>query len=89
MKNQELLKLLEQVHEEIGRVKDIDQDDRELLTHLSTDIQSLLGHPGQVREQEPQLGGRLQQAIDRFQVSHPTLTSTLSQLSAVLGNAGI
>lgn len=89
MKNEELLKLLERVHEEIGRVEDIDEDGRELLTHLSADIQSLLGRPDQVREPEPLLGGRLQESIDRFQASHPTLTNTLSQLSAVLSNAGI
>jgi hypothetical protein len=89
MKNQELLKLLEQFHNEIGLVENIDEDDRELLTHLAADIQSLLERSGQGNEPEPLPGGRLQEAIDRFQISHPTLTNTLSQLSAVLGNAGI
>jgi hypothetical protein len=89
MKNKELLKLLEQVHNEIGQVEDIDEDSRELLTHLAADIQELLERSEPSAESDLSIQERLQKAIDEFEVSHPTLTNTLSQLSAVLSNAGI
>jgi hypothetical protein len=87
MKDQELHKLLEQLHEEIERTQNIDEQGEQLLRDLESDIQHLLdrsetsAHPSTVQ--------RLEDSIRYYEVTHPTLTSTLSKLLAILSNAGI
>jgi hypothetical protein len=89
MQNENLHKLLEQVHNEIEQIGTLDENGREMLTHLAADIQLLLEHSEPSDESSMAVLKRLTQAIDHFEVSHPMLTSTLSQLSAVLSHAGI
>ena len=90
MNDQELRKLLEQLHGEIERTGTVDEKGRELLRDLGTDIDELIErsendlvrpHPSTIRQ--------LEDAIDYLEVSHPTLTSLLSQLLTTLSNAGI
>jgi hypothetical protein len=91
MNDDELRQLLEELHQRIESTDSVDEKGRELLSHLSVDILNLLERTGR----EPQLGGtshevgRLQESIEHFEVSHPTLTAALSQLLNILNNAGI
>jgi hypothetical protein len=89
MENDKFRKLLEQVHNEIAQAESVDENGQELLAHLAADIQELLERSEPSEESNLSIQERLQKAIDEFEVSHPTLTNTLSQLSAVLSNAGI
>lgn len=89
MENDKFRKLLEQVHNEIAQAESVDENGQELLAHLAADIQELLERSEPSTESNLSIQERLQKAIDEFEVSHPTLTATLSQLSAVLSNAGI
>jgi hypothetical protein len=89
MENDKFRKLLEQVHNEIAQAESVDENGQELLAHLAADIQELLERSEPSTESNLSIQERLQKAIDEFEVSHPTLTNTLSQLSAVLSNAGI
>lgn len=89
MENDKFRKLLEQVHSEIAQAESVDENGQELLAHLAADIQELLERSEPSEESDLSIQERLLKAIDEFEVSHPTMTATLSQLSAVLSNAGI
>jgi hypothetical protein len=90
MDNQELRKLLEQLHSEIEHTESIDDKGRELLRDLTTDIGELLARSdgGQANDQASLLG-RLEDSISYLEVTHPTLTQTLSRVLETLSNAGI
>lgn len=80
--------LLEKVHAEIQGVEQMDEKGRELLEDLEKDIHDLLMREKGVQASSPFLQ-LLQEAIEHFEVSHPTLTTMLSELSNILNNAGI
>ncbi len=90
MDDQELRKLLEQVHAEIEKTHSLDDKGRELLRHLDTDIRGLLERSGD-KSIEPGSSTllRLEEALDHFESSHPTLTGQLSRLLEILSSSGI
>ena len=90
MSDENLRKLLEQLHDELERAESMDEKGDELLRHLNADIQNLLkrSEKGKAQSDEPVLE-RLQDAIDHFEVTHPTLTTMLSEMMTILSNAGI
>jgi len=90
MENEKLQKLLEQVQNELEHTQDIDAQGQEMLQALDKDIKNLLGRieKGQLQA-HPSTIQRLENTIDHFEVTHPTLSATLAKLLAVLGNAGI
>jgi len=79
-------KLLEQLRKEIEQTGSLDAKGRDLLQGLDSDIHRLLEHSSAADESVIQ---RMQDSVDHFQVSHPTLTRTLSELMNILNNAGI
>lgn len=87
MTDQKLRELLEQLHNELEQTASVDEKGREMLAHLSADIQKLLG-PSKSPSQLSILT-QLQDAIDHFEVDHPAITSALSQILNALNNAGI
>jgi hypothetical protein len=90
MNDEELRKLLEQLHGEIEHIDTLDEKGRELLSDLGTDIDELLARSEEVEAQSsPASMKLLEDTIAYLEVSHPTLTSTLSELLSVLSNAGI
>jgi hypothetical protein len=91
MDDQELRKLLEQLHTEIEHTQTIDNNGRQLLHHLETDINELLvrSESGPLPQTHPSTLRQLEDSIDYFELSHPTLTSQLSQLLSILSNSGI
>ena len=91
MDDEELRKLLEELHQKIEKTDTVDETGRELLSHLSVDIRNLLertGHEERLRGNEWEIG-RLEESVRHFEVSHPNLTAALSQLLNILNNAGI
>jgi len=86
MADPKLSELLEQLHNELKRTTSVDENGREMLRHLSGDIQKLLEPdtptPSSVLE-------RLQDAIDQFEIEHPSITAALSQILNALSSAGI
>jgi hypothetical protein len=90
MDNQELGKLLEQLHSEIEHTESIDEKGRERLRDLAKDIGELLArsNDGQTQAQTSLLE-RLEDSISYLEVTHPTLTQTLSRVLETLSNAGI
>jgi hypothetical protein len=90
MTDEKLRTLLEQLHGELARTESLDEKGRELLRGLSGDIRGLLERSGDTgpRSDESTLR-RMQDAIDHFEVTHPTLTQALSEMMTILSNAGI
>jgi hypothetical protein len=88
MNDKRISELLEQLHNELGNTEAVDDKGRELLRALNADIQKILDRTGGKGSKDSLLE-RLQESIDHFEVTHPELTSTLSNIMNVLNNAGI
>jgi hypothetical protein len=88
MADKKLTKLLEQLHTELDGTEAVDEKGRELLRALNADIAELLERSDDDQSDDSLLE-RWQESIDHFGVSHPTLTSALSQIMTALSNAGI
>jgi len=87
MANEERRKLLEDFRNQVAQTESLDEEGRNLLLSLDKEIERLVDDetadtPDSVLEQ-------LQEGIERFEETHPTLTLTLSQMMTVLSNAGI
>jgi hypothetical protein len=88
MDNQEIDKLLEQLKKEIDGIQPDDTKGQELLRELSVDFRELLER-AESKQPAPSVLQRMEDSIDHFEVTHPDLTAALSNLSAILSNAGI
>lgn len=90
MSDENLRKLLEQLHDELERTESVDEKGDELLRHLNADIDNLLKRSGKgKRPANESMLERLQETIDYFEVTHPTLTTMLSEMMTILSNAGV
>jgi hypothetical protein len=90
MEDQELRELIKKLHDEIQNTHSVDEKGQELLLHLESDIRELLeqssehgtpAHTSTIR--------RLEEGLDHFEVTHPTLTILISKLLEALSNVGI
>jgi len=86
MNNKKLDVLLEQVHAELHKVETVDADSLKLLQELEQDVQSLLK---KADVETPSVLERMRAAVEQFEVDHPALTTLISEVSAILSNAGI
>jgi len=87
MANEERRKLLEEFRDQVAQTENLDEKGRALLGSLDAEIARLsedeaADTPDSVLEQ-------LQESIEHFEDTHPSLTMTLSQMLTVLSNAGI
>ena len=87
MANEERRRLLDEFRNQVAQAESLDEEGRNLLISLDKEIERLSDDetadtPDTVLEQ-------LQESIERFEETHPTLTITLSQIMTVLSNAGI
>jgi hypothetical protein len=81
----ELHSLLRQLHEQLARASDIDEESRELLGLVAGDIGALTASRQVAAEHLPALK-RL--AVD-FESDHPALAATARQIVDLLAKAGI
>jgi uncharacterized protein DUF4404 len=90
MNDDELRQKLEQLHDEIQNVDKVDEKGRVLLRDLDGHIRAILLR-SEGADLTPRAGmtRNLENAIRYFEVTHPTLTSALSDLLTALSNAGI
>jgi hypothetical protein len=90
MDNKELDVLLHKLHDEIQKTRSIDGKDSELLRDLEGDIRTLLEKSqGGTIQIHPSIQQRLELAVNHFEVSHPDLTTLISNLLDSLSSAGI
>lgn len=87
MANEERRKVLEEFRNQVSQTETLDEKGRALLLSLNAEIDRLsedeaADTPDTVLEQ-------LQESIEHFQDTHPSLTMTLSQMLTALSNAGI
>ena len=88
METKQFDQLLENLRATIQDAGDVDEKGQELLRELEQDIRSLLERTGQSNP-EDSMRLRMKSAIEHFEVTHPTLTTLISEVSAILNNAGI
>ena len=85
---EQLRTTLRDLEAELASLETLDEETRAMLQEVAGEIQAVLATrtatqpPGHVR-------GRLRDAIDQFETSHPTLTGVLSRLVDTLGQMGI
>jgi hypothetical protein len=90
MDDQELRKLIGQLHAEIQNTHTVDDKGQELLIHLESDIRDLLDRTGEnAVPVHPSTIQRLEEGLSHFEVTHPALTTLISRLLETLSNAGI
>jgi len=90
MENQEIITLLQQLHDEIKNTRAVDEKGTGLLRELEVDIHALLErseeNPSQLHQASVQ---RLEDTLYHFETTHPNLTLLVSKLLESLSNAGI
>lgn len=90
MDNNELNKLLHQLHDEIAKTQAVDEKGSELLRDLEVDISALLERLGENPEEvHPSIVQRLDSTLKHFEVTHPSLTTVISQVMDSLSYSGI
>ncbi len=85
---QKLRQMLEQVHGEIKQIQDVDDKAMELLKGLRDDIEGIL-EPAteEVTDRYESVTERLDDAVEHFEISHPTLSTVMSRLVDALNAA--
>ena len=85
---QKLQQQLQQLHSELAKNPPLSDEERAALTTLLHDIEANLNATTDSAEDESLVDG-VNLAIERFDVSHPTLTATLRNILQSLANMGI
>lgn len=75
MNTSQLRTILEQLHSELERAQTVDDESRQLLQHLQSDIQAVLKESS--ASARASLRARLETALARYEDSHPQLTLTI------------
>lgn len=90
MNKEQVHEKLHQLHEELHKVESLDEADKVLLQEIQADIHELLESPKENQaRQYGRFTKRLREGIERFEVKHPDLTSTMGQLADMLARIGI
>lgn len=89
MSEEPLRKLLERVHERLGRAGSLDERSREMLTKVMGDIDRALNRPRDKGTERIDAAPRLEALAVRFESEHPQLAGVLRQVIDALGKAGI
>jgi uncharacterized protein DUF4404 len=85
-----ITELLKRLHHTLEDSTSISDGDRKLLMQLSLDIRDLLARPGATADAKHRsILVRIQDAVTRFEVTHPDITGVLAAVSKVLADMGI
>jgi len=90
MDDTQLRQTLTQLHAELKNAGSLDDGARQMLADLQGDIGQVLQ-----RSREEEFGdvrgmlGRLEDSIERFEISHPKLTAAFNNVISTLNNLGI
>lgn len=90
MDQEQLRERLEHLQAELQQVRAVDDDSRKALAHLVADVQALLDGTGEdAPPRDLPLADRLQEGIQQFQGTHPTLTLAMERVLDTLSQTGI
>jgi hypothetical protein len=90
MDKQQLDERLQELHSELRHIKSVDENERQILQQLMTDIQEIL-EQREYNQTYPynRFDERLKIAIERFGVSHSRITTLMGQIADMLARIGI
>ncbi len=84
------IEVLEELYKQLEDVDSVSEADRPVVEHLRHDIESLLAQSGKPPASESgSVVTRLEDAVERFEVSHPALTAVMGRVIKSLGDMGI
>lgn len=94
MPSEKLKSLLEELHKELASGESLDEETKNLLSNVSTDINTIIekrGSEGEAvgDEGEPTPTETLEVLFEYFEEDHPQAASIVRQLVQVLNNIGI
>ena len=92
MDKQQLHGTLERLHAELQQIDSIDEDERQILQKLMSDIKKLIETEDQQRDQHhvyERLGDGLREGIEKLEASHPQATMLMGQVADALAKMGI
>jgi hypothetical protein len=85
--DEQLRVVLDQLHQDLQDNPKLVLKERERLEHLVRDIEALL-EEGDGDEKYNSVSNRLEAAIGEFEITHPSLTQTMTKLLGILSNVG-
>ena len=85
---QALHQQVQQLRDQLAHNPPLDDEERASLVALLHEIEGNLSNTGEQEHNESLVDG-VNLAIDRFELSHPTLTATLRSIVQSLANMGI
>ena len=90
MDNSDLRDTLEKLHQELEQTENLDDESRQQLQHLMGDIQTALDRQEPPSaENDDSFIEQLDEAIQHYEVSHPSITVALQHALDILSGAGI
>jgi hypothetical protein len=90
MDKKQLSQTLEQLHAELEHTQSVDEETRESLRHIMSDIQGLLEESDQPpAHRSRSLNERLGQALLELEVSHPNLALRVERVVDAFNEVGI
>ena len=90
MEDPELRDTLEKLHQELEQTDNLDEESRQHLQHLMADIRLTLDREGvSTPEHYQSLGDQLADGIQRYEISHPSLTVAMQHALDILSGIGI
>jgi hypothetical protein len=90
MEKERLREILEELHESLGDVQELDEPTCQAMQTLTDDLQRLLSRSGSLSaaDVEP-VANRLPDLLLRFETEHPQITGILGRIASSLANLGI
>ncbi|MBT8144137.1 MAG: DUF4404 family protein [Gammaproteobacteria bacterium] len=86
MSDKDLTRLLQAAHDELEDHESVSPEQKRLMRDLMHDIQRTLGDDD---DEDLGVGDRLNEAVDDFQQSHPTVAFALRRVMDALARMGI
>lgn len=87
MEKRELIQQLNELHQELQQLEDVDGEVVEALTQIALDIRDLAEHTDHPAADEQ--ANELQQRVEQLEIEHPTAARFLSQMTDFLAMIGI
>jgi type II secretory pathway component PulF len=90
MDNEQFRQTLQQLHAELHNAKSIDESSRQLMLDLRDDLQQIIDKSYNEEYGDlPGLMKRLENAVERFEISHPKLSAAINNVISTFNNLGI
>ena len=90
MSQNELHQSLEKMHEELRKVSSLDNESKNILLQISSDIKNLLKEPEEkVVDEKDDLISNLKDTAANFESEHPELAESIHLVIHTLSNMGI